>query len=86
MVPFLLEPFTYIAFFFHVFTVYLHNMLQYENIPDDTTVVLIVFPAAPEVHGAALKKVYKSAILRSNSQIMYMYINNLMCYMLYHKI
>lgn len=29
---------------------------QYENIPDDTTVVLIVFPAAPEVNSVVLKE------------------------------
>ena len=30
---------------------------QYENIPDDTTVVLIVFPAAPEINRSLLKEV-----------------------------
>ena len=31
---------------------------QYGNIPDDTTVVLVVFPAAPEVNSTVLKQVY----------------------------
>lgn len=31
--------------------------MQFENIPDDTTVILIVFPAAPEVNSFVLKEV-----------------------------
>ena len=41
----------------HLHTCAHTNLPQYDSISDDTTVVLIVFPTAPEVNGSVLKQV-----------------------------